>query len=97
MPTFGRGIQFMCFRSQIVAESERCLVESRFSIAFLSSLTDLAVEQKIEHVNAPIRCILVSGFLHLKLNFRHILSSKVRFSNHAPSAGSESEFDDANI
>ena len=41
----------MCFRSQITTESERYFFGSRFSVALLHNLADLA--EKPEHANAP--------------------------------------------
>jgi len=49
MPTFGSGILFACFRSQIMIDSERCFFRWRFSVALLTSLAE-----KPEHANAPI-------------------------------------------
>ena len=56
-PTFGRGILFACFRSQVTTKSERCFLGSRFSVALLSSLAEFSTEmdfgrEKAEHVNA---------------------------------------------
>jgi len=50
MPTFGRGILFACFQSQIATESERWFFVSRFSVALLSSFAE-----KAEHANAPTK------------------------------------------
>jgi len=38
MPTFGRGILFACFWSQIATESERCFFWSRFNPLFSRAL-----------------------------------------------------------
>jgi len=42
MPTFGRDILFVCFRSQLATVSERCFFGSRYLVAVLSSLADFA-------------------------------------------------------
>jgi len=53
MPTFGRGILFACFWSQIAIESGRCFFGSHFPVALLLT-NDRFGHEKPEHANAPI-------------------------------------------
>jgi len=64
MPTFGRGILFVRFRSQIATESGRCFFGSCFSVALSSSLADFVTEilfsrETPEHANALIMDFIV--------------------------------------
>ena len=59
MPTFGRGVLFACFWSQIAIESGRCFFGSHFPVVLLCNIAHFATEihfghEKPEHANAPI-------------------------------------------
>ena len=52
--TFGHGILFACFRSQIATECERCFFGSRFSVARLRDLADLADPQPLGTIRSGL-------------------------------------------